>query len=735
MRFMSWVTIIWSMGASACLTLAGVYFLVWLRNRSTQAHLLFAVAATSTAAFAFCELATIRAQTPQELDDAIRWGHVPLFFCLVSLTWFVRSYLDGGRRWLAWTICALRIVFVVPSLLSGGNPNFRSIPSLQHIQFLGESLTVTKGVPTPWALLGSFSVLLILIFVADAGITAWRRGDRLKALMVGGSVEFFLLTGLATSMLMTWTDFKMPQAISLYYLGLIAMMGYELSRDVLRASQLADDLRASEGRSLAILRAVPDLMFLQTEAGIYVSYHASDPRLLLAAPEQFLGRNMRDVLPPSLLRIIEPAFAQVADATQPVVVEYDLDMPHGNRWYEARLVRSYDRHILTLVRDITERKHAEDALRISGERYALATMAGSVGIWDWNLEANSIYVDPTLRSILGFEETQSTISATEWGSRVHGEDLARVTAQTQACIEGGINEYAAEHRMVHKDGTVRWFLSCGSLLRHADGRAHRMFGTKVDITERKRAEEAARENEAVLRANHQQIRDLAGRLIAAQEVERARIARDLHDDLSQQVASLSIALSAVKRRAGALPGAGDLQREVSSLQQRTVTLAENIRHVSHDLHSSVLDHSGLVAALADHCARQHGESLQVTFRVEGDFESTAMDVALCLYRVAQEALRNVVTHARARHADVHLVRIDNLLELTIADDGSGFDSVQVRKSGRGLGLVSISERVRLAGGTVSIATEWNKGTRVRVQVPSQSVTTSGVVDAAKTYTA
>jgi two-component system sensor histidine kinase UhpB len=149
----------------------------------------------------------------------------------------------------------------------------------------------------------------------------------------------------------------------------------------------------------------------------------------------------------------------------------------------------------------------------------------------------------------------------------------------------------------------------------------------------------------------------------------------------------------------------------------------------------VLDHSGLVAALADHCARQHGESLQVTFRVEGDFESTAMDVALCLYRVAQEALRNVVTHARARHADVHLVRIDNLLELTIADDGSGFDSVQVRKSGRGLGLVSISERVRLAGGTVSIATEWNKGTRVRVQVPSQSVTTSGVVDAAKTYTA
>ena len=474
-------------------------------------------------------------------------------------------------------------------------------------------------------------------------------------------------------------------------------------------------------------------MFLQSAEGVYVSYHASDPRLLLAAPEHFLGRNMCDVLPPSLLRIIEPAFAQVADATQPVIVEYDLDMPHGNRWYEARLVRSYDRHILTLVRDITESKHAEDALRISGERYTLATMAGSVGIWDWNLEADSIYVDPTLRSILGFEETESTISATEWGARVHVDDLARVTAQTQACIEGGINGYAAEHRMLHKDGSVRWFLSRGSLLRHADGTAHRMFGTKVDITERKRAEEAMRENEAVLQASNRQIWDLAGRLIASQEVERARIARDLHDDLSQQLAGLSIALSSVKRRAGTLPGAGDLEREISSLQQRTVTIAENIRHLSHDLHSSVLDHSGLVAALADHCARQHGESLAVTFRVEGDFESTASDVALCLYRVAQEALRNVVTHAGARHADVHLVRIDNLLELTIADDGSGFDIVQARKSARGLGLVSISERIRLAGGTVSIATELNKGTRVRVQVPSGFVATSGAVDTAEPH--
>ncbi len=271
-------------------------------------------------------------------------------------------------------------------------------------------------------------------------------------------------------------------------IGGLLVQGRRRRRAELALRERQEALVQSEARCLAILRAVPDVMFLQTVDGVYLSYHASDPRLLLAAPEQFLGKNMREVLPPGLLRIIEPAFAQVADATEPVVVKYDLDTPHGKRAFEARLVRSYDRQILTLVRDITESKHAEDSLRISGERYALATMAGGVGIWDWNLETNEIYVDPTLKSILGFDEARPTVSAQEWGTRVHVEDLPTVTAQTQACIEGGINEYKAEHRMIHTDGSVRWFLSRGSLMRRADGTPHRMFGTKVDITERKRAE-------------------------------------------------------------------------------------------------------------------------------------------------------------------------------------------------------------------------------------------------------
>ena len=136
-----------------------------------------------------------------------------------------------------------------PTLVIGGNTSLREIPSLQRIQFLGESVTVMSGIPNPFTVVGWITVLLILVFVADASRTAWRRGDRRKALVVGGSVEFFLVMGLATSALLLWGPLEVPLALSLCYQGLVAVMGYELTRDLLRASQLVRELRGERGRA------------------------------------------------------------------------------------------------------------------------------------------------------------------------------------------------------------------------------------------------------------------------------------------------------------------------------------------------------------------------------------------------------------------------------------------------------------------------------------------------------
>src|SRR4051812_5259277 len=160
----------------------------------------------------------------------------------------------------------------------------------------------------------------------------------------------------------------------------------------------------------------------------------------------------------------------------------------------------------------------------------MAKSAGASGVWDWDFETNELYVDPTLKSLLGFEDAEITNRPEDWGSRVHPEDLPESAARVKACIDGETDVYEVEHRMFHKDGSARWFLSRGSAMRGADGTLHRLVGTKVDITERKLAGEAIRENEAALQASNREIRRLAGSLINAQDSERARIARELHDD-------------------------------------------------------------------------------------------------------------------------------------------------------------------------------------------------------------
>jgi signal transduction histidine kinase len=177
----------------------------------------------------------------------------------------------------------------------------------------------------------------------------------------------------------------------------------------------------------------------------------------------------------------------------------------------------------------------------------------------------------------------------------------------------------------------------------------------AEIVERQQAEEALRASQDSLRRSNAQIQGLAGQLITAQEEERRRVARELHDDMSQQLAVLSIALSGLKRR---LSSEGtEAQQEVARLQQQTITLSEAIRQLSHELHPGVLKHAGLVAALQENCAafgRQHG--VGVTFHADAGPEEIPAEVALCLYRVAQEALRNVARHAAARRAGVDQYR-------------------------------------------------------------------------------
>jgi two-component system sensor histidine kinase UhpB len=244
-------------------------------------------------------------------------------------------------------------------------------------------------------------------------------------------------------------------------------------------------------------------------------------------------------------------------------------------------------------------------------------------------------------------------------------------------------------------------------------------GLLVQRGRRRRIEAALREHRATLQANNQQISDLFGRLIAAQETERTRIARDLHDDVSQHIAALSLMITGLKRKLLGRAGDADVVSDLATIQRSAVALTEQIRHVSHDLHPASLEHAGLVSAMRGICEEfEKQQAVAVTYKADADIGPVDGQVALCLYRVAQEALRNVAKHADARQVGVSLIRTADAIELTIADDGTGFDLLGTKEKGTGLGLVSMDERARLLGGRVRIDTQPQGGTQVHVSIPS-----------------
>jgi PAS domain S-box-containing protein len=206
---------------------------------------------------------------------------------------------------------------------------------------------------------------------------------------------------------------------------------------------------------------------------------------------------MREILPAPVLDRLVPLFDRVWTSEGPVVGGYALAMGGTERRYEARLVRCHDDKVLSLVRDITDRTRVEQALLASEQRYALATAAGHAGVWDWNLETNEVYVDPVVKAILGFEDHELSSDAADWTRLVHPDDLPMISARARDHIGGEAPRYEAEHRIFHKDGSIRWLLARGSVV-YDDGRPKRMVGTCTDITERKQADEALRQAQADL---------------------------------------------------------------------------------------------------------------------------------------------------------------------------------------------------------------------------------------------
>jgi two-component system, LuxR family, sensor kinase FixL len=381
---MHWVTIIWSMIASACLTFAGIYSLVWFRNRTAWANLLFSLTAVAAAGFAFCELSMMLAKRPEALGTALKWGHLWIWLWTVSLVGFVSFYMKAGRPWLAWATCGLRTFVLLPNFLVGQNINYLEISALRRIPFLGESVSVADGVPNPWMLVAQLSLVLLIIFVGDASITTWRRGDRQKALMIGGSIVLFVLVGLAESTLIFWGWVEAPLTVSVFYLCLVMAMGYELSRDVLRASHLVLELQASE----ASLRESEQRMSLAVDAadfGIWIRDLARNEIWATDKWRAFFGFTSSERL--DFERILQRLHPDDRDGFRQVLptalagggtydTEFRLILPDGQtRWIASHGRVEFDAkgkptRVRGSSRDFTASKQAEQEMQLLRQEIA-----------------------------------------------------------------------------------------------------------------------------------------------------------------------------------------------------------------------------------------------------------------------------------------------------------------------------------------------------------------------------
>jgi len=336
---------------------------------------------------------------------------------------------------------------------------------------------------------------------------------------------------------------------------------------------------------------------------------------------------------------------------------------------------------------------SQAAVRDSERRFRLVVNTIPVMLWTWDADSQWTYINHAWNEFLGRAGGSQTVRA--WANGLHPDDADRCVEMCRTAFDERV-PFEMEYRLGRHDGSYRWVFDQAVPRFHADGAFAGYIGSAIDVTDRKLAEEA--------------LSRVSRQLIEAQEQERMRLARELHDDINPRLTLVSMSLDRLKH------GSAEFREEIAAASLQLAELVQDIQALSHRLHSAKLDLLGLTRAIAALCAELsnfHGVTIEVT--ADEVSEQLSPDVSLCLFRVLQEALQNATKHSGSRQIQVALRSGARDIELSVIDTGVGFDDRVARR--RGLGLTSMSERLKLVGGELSIDSKPGGGTFVRARVP------------------
>jgi PAS domain S-box-containing protein len=309
---------------------------------------------------------------------------------------------------------------------------------------------------------------------------------------------------------------------------------------------------------------------------------------------------------------------------------------------------------------------------------------------------------PEHAKILGVSEPRH-FTHQQFVNTIHPDDRPKFAATMSGLTpENPVAEVT--YRALVADGALVWLKSNGRAFFDGDGRMLRVIGMVADVTDQKLAEEA--------------LSGMTRKLVDAQEQERARIARELHDDITQRLVILAVEIERIGKRCSETPF--QVPDRAHELSERTKEILSDIQALSHELHSSKLEYLGIVGGMRSWC-REFGERQEMEIKFKSCSLPSVLppEISLCLFRVLQEALHNAAKHSGVKRLDVQLLEESGEIHLMVSDLGKGFDFASAMQ-GRGLGITSMQERVRLAGGTIVIDSKPTVGTTIHVRVPFSS---------------
>lgn len=367
-----------------------------------------------------------------------------------------------------------------------------------------------------------------------------------------------------------------------------------------------------------------------------------------------------------------------------------------------------------------ERLHAEIAERSTAELSLHESDARLQGMLDhspsliFRKDLQGRYVDVnkqfeqschlTRQDIIG--KTDHDIFPPEYAAAYRANDLQALKAGRSLQFE----EVALHHDGLHTN--IVWRFP----LRRLDGSLYAMCGIVTDITERKGVEEALHQKQRELENSQAQLQDLTAKLFTAQDSERQRIARDLHDDFSQRLAVLVLDVASLQRHPPLLPEL--IGKALEPVREELALLSDDLHNLAYKLYPPLLRHAGLQSAVEDHIQKAiERTGLRISLKAKDLPSAIPIDWSLCLFRVFQESLQNVVKHAKATAVLVKLSGSSKVIGLSVIDNGKGFDATDKSGHQKGLGLISMQERLRLMNGFLNIHSRPADGTKICAWIP------------------